>query len=107
MSLSDEISPREQAARFLAAQVGGELGAAYRRVFDGPDGKLVLADILKRGRLLSVSVEPGDALTTGLNDGRRALALEIVQLLRWTELDLLTLSHERTARQIEALEDGA
>lgn len=99
------MTPRENAERFLAAHKRREtIGDAYRRLFDTPDGKLVLADLLKEGRLFDVSVEAGDPLTTGLNDGRRALALVILERLRWSEMEILALSRERTAGQIDALQ---
>ena len=53
---------------------------AYRDTFLSDSGKIVLADIAQRGLLHTVSFT-GTAPGTDFNEGKRALALEIVQLL--------------------------
>lgn len=53
---------------------------AYSDVFSSDSGKVVLADIAQRGLLHSVSFT-GTASGTDFNEGKRALALEIIYLL--------------------------
>lgn len=53
---------------------------AYRDTFLSDSGKVVLADIAQRGLLHTVSFT-GAAPGTDFNEGKRALALEILQLL--------------------------
>lgn len=67
---------------------------AYKRVFGGEDGELVLHDIMRRGGVLRTGfdVRPG---LTAFNEGRRSLALEIVRELALNEKDF-----ERMARDI-------
>ena len=52
----------------------------YRKSFLSDSGRIVLADIAQRGLLHTVSFT-GTAPGTDFNEGKRALALEIVQLL--------------------------
>lgn len=53
---------------------------AYRDTFSSEHGKVVLADIAQRGLLHTVSFT-GAASGTDFNEGKRALALEIIHLL--------------------------
>jgi hypothetical protein len=80
-----------------------ELAHAYQRTFDTPHGQMVLRDLLRKGGILETSHEPGDAYTTAWRDGRRSLALELVEALRWTEGELVALAQEQTADQIAAV----
>lgn len=105
MPTSDErLTPAEQAERYLAAhKVRGALGDAYRRAFDSPDGKTVLVDLFRKGGFFESSVVPGEnERDCGKRDGRRVMVLEILEQLRWSEFEILALSRERTAEQINA-----
>ena len=53
---------------------------AYRDTFLSDSGRIVLADIAQRGLLHTVSFT-GVSSGTDFNEGKRALALEILQLL--------------------------
>jgi hypothetical protein len=57
------------------------MGKAYRDVFLSEQGKIVLADIAQRGLLHTVSFTGETPLSTAFNEGKRALALEIIRLL--------------------------
>ncbi len=105
--LSERLSHREQAERWMKAQADGDIGAAYRRLFDTQDGKVVLQDLLiRRCGFLDTPLVAGDALATGAQIGRLSIAQEIAALMRWSELEILALAHDRTARQIAALEES-
>ena len=54
---------------------------AYRDVFSSKDGQKVLADIAQRGLLQTVSFTGESPLSTAFNEGKRALALEIIYML--------------------------
>ena len=54
---------------------------AYRDVFLSDSGKIVLMDIAQRGLLHMVSFTGETPLSTAFNEGKRALALEIIRLL--------------------------
>ena len=70
-------------------------------MFNTPEGQEVLRDLLKAGGVLKVSHSLDGAETTAFNDGKRALALHVLNRLRWTEGELIALSQQRTERQIE------
>jgi hypothetical protein len=72
------------------------LAAAYRAVFGSPEGKLVLADLLRRGGILETSHVPGDACSTAFQEGRRAMALDIIAELRWSDGELVQLAQQRS-----------
>lgn len=84
-----------------------ELAHAYATTFNSPGGKIVLQDLLRKAGLLEVAHEPGDAHTTAWRDGRRSMALEIIEALRWTEGELVALAQEQTAEQIALVRDAA
>lgn len=58
-----------------------ELQAAYARVFSGPDGERVLADLLFRGRYEKPLFSP-DALEMAHAEGRRSLVLQVLEMVR-------------------------
>lgn len=64
-------------ARGLLQRLLGK-AQAYQNVFGQGDGRIVLNDILKRGGTLETSVIPGDPYQTHFREGRRSLALEIL-----------------------------
>ncbi|WP_022662155.1 Bbp19 family protein [Paucidesulfovibrio longus] len=53
-----------------------ELERAYARVFDGPEGEAVFADLMRQGRLEAPIFSP-DALELAHAEGRRSLALHV------------------------------
>jgi hypothetical protein len=54
---------------------------AYVQAFSSDNGKVVLADIARRGLLHTFSFTGETPLSTAFNEGKRALALEIIYLL--------------------------
>lgn len=68
--------PRSRAQRAAAQLATAE---AFVRLFAGEDGPVVLAEIARFGGVAETSmVEPADPLMLAFNEGRRALALEIL-----------------------------
>jgi hypothetical protein len=66
---------------------------AYRELFENhPAGRMVLTDLLREGGVLSISFQPGDPHATAFNDGKRAMALHVMERLRWSEGQLLQLA---------------
>jgi len=53
----------------------------YHNTFSCPHGQLVLADIIQRGSVHTVSFTGESPLSTAFNEGKRALALEIIYML--------------------------
>ena len=68
--------------------------AAYRTVFQTPEGVLVLHDLINRGGLLSTSMVLGESHETAFNEGKRGLLLEILNVLRWTPGRVMALVNE-------------
>jgi hypothetical protein len=58
--------------------------AAYRRVFDGPDGETVLRHILRAGGVLARGFT-GEPLALAYAEGRRTLALQIIHTATGSE----------------------
>lgn len=61
---------------------------------------MVLRDLLGAGGVLAVSHVQGDPYDTAFNDGKRALALHLLQRLRWSESELLQLGERLTADEL-------
>lgn len=83
------------------------VNAAYRAVFESPEGDKVLRDLMQRGGLLETSVVEGDAGLTHFKEGRRSLVLDIMSELRWTEADILKLARQREPGPPEFEEEAA
>jgi hypothetical protein len=67
----------------------------YREVFGGEAGERVLRDLLRNCGVLETSMEAGDPHMTAWRDGRRSVALEIMEVLRYEETQLVQLARER------------
>jgi len=64
------------------AQQDAALIAAYREAFSGERGRLVLAHILRRGGIIAPAYAPGEPAEAAIwREGRRALALEIIEMV--------------------------
>ena len=81
------------------------LAAAYHSVFGTSEGRIVLGDLLSLGGMLETSHTPGDPNHTAFLEGRRSLALEIIDRLRWTETELHALAAERTTDALNRIEE--
>lgn len=82
-----------------------KLAASYRAVFDSPEGKIVLADMMQRGMLLEVVTVAGDPQMSGFNDGKRAHILETLDMLRWESDQVLQLARMRELQMNETQEE--
>lgn len=106
------MTASEQARRFLDVQkMHATTADAARRVFDSPDGKIVLAWLARESGMLSTTVAVDadghtDAEMTLINEGKRILFLTITMALRWTEGEILALAQERTRDQIARQHEG-
>jgi hypothetical protein len=66
---------------------------AYHQIFEEhPAGRMVLLDLLREGGVLAINFVAGDAHHTAWNDGRRSLALTVLERLRWSEGQMLQLA---------------
>jgi hypothetical protein len=72
------------------------LHAAYIRVFDTPDGKLVLRHIMEQGFVLKTTFVAGDPHETSLNEGSRRLALSILKFANQDHNKLINQIEEAT-----------
>lgn len=90
--LRDRLSPRLR-----------RLAEAYRSVFTGPDGETVLHDLLREAGVLSDGFD-GDTGLMAYNEGRRSLALHILNKLRWTEPHMVALAARRADETVTNME---
>lgn len=81
--------------------------SAYRAVFETPEGAIVLQDILREAGLLSSSVVEGDAYATHRKEGRREIALHIVDMLSWSESELAAFAQAQTGEALSMLQEVA
>lgn len=70
------------------------LNDAYKRVFDGPDGELVLAHLAKVSYVFTSTFVQGDTHMTAMNEGQRRLVLSIMRQLNIDFKRLQELSQE-------------
>lgn len=76
------------------------LGAAYRRVFSGPDADLVLGDLIAFCHAADTTHVPGDPVGSALLEGRRQVWLRIQARLRIDEATVDRLiAAEKAARE--------
>jgi len=70
------------------------IAIAYKNLFESPDGRLVLTDLMHKAGLLHAVHEeiPGQ---NDYNNGRRSLVLDIMKQLRFNEAALLELANAR------------
>lgn len=59
--------------------------ALYRRVFAGPDGEAVLADLAQFCRAFTTTFVPGDSHASALGEGRREVFNRIAGLIALDE----------------------
>ena len=95
-------------ARQLLARAKREraLASAYQQFWRDGEGRMVLEDIFRASGLLEVSHVQGDPGTSQFNDGRRSIALHIIQRLRWSEGELVALANAQTREDLEELTES-
>lgn len=74
-----------------------QLRLDYGYLFGGEVGQRVLIDILRAGHVLDTVVAEGadgriDPIKMAVREGERNMALRILTILRWSEIDLQKLS---------------
>ena len=99
--MSDERAMDDQMEAKLA------LLRAYADMFRHPAGQMVLIDLLRTGGLLAVSHSPGDPCDTAFNEGRRSLALHIVENLRLDEMQILHMARHRMEPEFDPIQPDA
>ncbi|HYD35963.1 MAG TPA: hypothetical protein VD999_07935 [Vitreimonas sp.] len=57
------------------------LNDAYKRVFDSPDGQLVLAHLARTNFVFTPTLVRGDPQATAMHEGQRRLVLSIMRQL--------------------------
>lgn len=68
--------------------------AAYKKTFDGPDGRKVLADLRRFCRASMPTADVNNVHATFLLEGRREVWLRIVSHLQLTDEDVYNLIEE-------------
>ena len=76
----------------------GSLPGAYRAVFDGPTGKIVLANLLREGGMMITHGGDTDAVLQ-FEEGKRYMVLHILKMLR------LKPEHNQQLANMEPIDD--
>lgn len=69
--------------------------AAYVRLFNTPDGKIVLAHLMRQGYVFQSTHVPGDPNTTAMNEGSRRMVLSILKYVHRNHSELIKELEER------------
>ena len=100
------MSPLEKITHWTRAmQRRRALANAWRDAYALPAGKMIVHDLLESCGLLEVSHTPQDATQTAFQEGRRSVALEILERLRWQGDELMALAQQRQTEKRQELED--
>ena len=83
-----------------------QIASDYHAVYNSPEGERVIHDILREAGILTVAHVDGDPGTSEFNDGKRAVGLAIIQMLRWSEGELVALARLQTSDQLSESEEG-
>ncbi len=78
---------------------------AYQTVFSTPEGELVLYDLMTRCGVLETSQVNGDPHMVAFREGRRSVALDLINAMRWTEAEVIQLALARTSQQLAAQQE--
>lgn len=82
-----------------------ELAQSYQAVFASPhfiEGEIVLRDFLREAGILEVQFDPSDSR---FYDGKRAMALYLLQKLRWSPGELAKLGEQITFETLTPARD--
>jgi hypothetical protein len=71
------------------------LAIAYRKVFESPEGKVVLADIYKYTNIHESSFDPGNPYITSFNEGLRRVGLRIFSYLEIRPEDIRKIARQQ------------
>lgn len=74
-----------------------DLTDAYKRLFETPDGEIVLEHLMKISFIFSTTMVVGDSHLTAMNEGQRRLVLSIMKQLN--------LNHNKLNQIAKELED--
>lgn len=72
-----------------------QITGAWRAIERTPEGKRVIADLMRATGVLAETHVPGDSHESAHRAGARSIGLHVIDRLRWTETDLLRLAQAR------------
>jgi hypothetical protein len=75
-----------------------DTAAAYRRLFETEDGKIVLRDLVRKGFLARTIHVVGDPVTSAWNEGQRTAVLGILKAAKVSDarlVEAIQAEHER------------
>lgn len=67
---------------------------AYHRAFTGPEGKIVLHDLIKTHYILQTTHVPMDPVATAHNEGERNAVIRILSILKTTPAKMQKMMEE-------------
>lgn len=99
-NLFDRAKAAMGSASFAAFRARARRAQAYAAVYASPEGKFMIEDLLRKGHIL----EAAPAEDSRFYEGRRSLALEILNELRWSESEMVHLAEQTTTQTLNDLE---
>lgn len=72
-----------------------QLSDAYKRVFDTPDGQLILRHWIRTGYVLDPTYCPGDPHETAHREGTRRFVLSVLREVNINDAQLLKMIEEQ------------
>lgn len=88
---------RPRGADAEAVRQRARLHAAWHAIEATAEGQTVIADLMTLAGATVGSHSPGDPYQTAFNEGRRSIAIDVMERLRWTEARLLEYVRRRDA----------
>lgn len=82
------------------------LAQSYMRLFEDPDGKVVLNDIFSTCGILKDITPPATDDERSYAAGQRSIAIHIIERMRWSEGELVRLAQQQAQDEYEAAEEA-
>lgn len=76
------------------------IDAAYRRVFNSPDGKLILQDLMEQHSITGTTFDPNPQVSA-LKEGERNVVLRVMSILDMSSEKVLEKIKEHSAKNAE------
>lgn len=78
-----------------------KLAVAYQKVFDSPEGKLVLSDIYKYTNTHDSTFDPSNPYVTSFNEGMRRVGLRIFSYVNMAPEEVRRISKQQEQQEEE------
>lgn len=80
-----------------------ELAQAYRDMWENPQGRLVMRDILNRAGVLEEADHSCEPDERSVRAGKRLIAIHIFERMRWSNMKLMELAREQDNDRLDQI----